>query len=167
MSLLLRAKSGATKLSEIEIDTDKDWQSRCIRNLGGIDALMQPGDIIYRGQNVFERLPLNYGTGYNVLKALNQGVGRPGWLDIQELIAYMTGAVNRVADPPLLSMPRPSVGIATAEDHSGGGFATGAARTISAPGISVATGVEHDTSAAESLSETIPMPGIGVTAQLV
>ncbi|APV43645.1 hypothetical protein Dform_00285 [Dehalogenimonas formicexedens] len=167
MSLFLRSKSGATRLSEIEIDADKDWQGRLIRNLGGIDSSMQPGDIIYRGQNIFERLPLQYGNGYNVLKALNQGGGRPGWLDIQELIVYMTGAVNRVAALPLLEMPRPLLGIATAEDHSGGAYAAVAARSIQTPDISIMTGVGLDVSADELLSFELPVPVIGAAAQIV
>ncbi|MEL7562821.1 hypothetical protein [Dehalogenimonas sp. 4OHTPN] len=167
MSLFVRAKSGVSKLSEIEIDADKDWGGKLIRNLGGIDSLMQPGDIIYRGQAVFERLPIQYGTGYNVLKALNQGGGRPGWLDIQELIAYMTGAVNRVADPPLLVIPRPSMVIVAAEDHSGGAFTAGKALSVAAPVITVSSEANVDLAQSRSMTLTIPAPGIGVTAQLV
>ncbi|MEL7562584.1 hypothetical protein [Dehalogenimonas sp. 4OHTPN] len=167
MSFLLRAKSGAARLSEIEIDTDKDWGARSIRNLGGIGSSMQPGDIIYRGESVFERLPLVYGNGYNVLKALNHGAGRPGWLDIQELIIYMTGAVNRVASLPLLVMQRPPLEIHTNEDHSGGAHISAAARTISAPGISIVTGVGLDVSNDEFEALTVPVPMIGVAAQLV
>ncbi len=167
MSLFLRSKSGATKLSEIEIDIDKDWQGMLIRNLGGIDSSMQPGDIIYRGQAVFERVPLEYGNGYNVLKALNQGGGRPGWLDIQELIAYMTGAVNRVADPPLLVMPNPSLAIGTAEDHSGGAFTTSPSLSLAAPDIVVITGTAIDASHDEAFAISIPAPSIGVIAEIV
>ncbi|MGI2336141.1 MAG: hypothetical protein ACRKGH_05800 [Dehalogenimonas sp.] len=128
---------------------------------------MQPGDIIYRGENVFERLPLVYGNGYNVLKALNHGAGRPGWLDIQELIVYLTGAVNRVAAPPLLSMAKPPLALVTAEDHSGGAHSAMAVRTIERPGISITTGVGLDASAGKSLSYTVPVPVIGAAAQLV
>ncbi|MEN8614203.1 hypothetical protein ABFB09_02815 [Dehalogenimonas sp. THU2] len=167
MSLFVRAKSGSTRLSEIEIDADKDWGGKLIRNLGGIDALMQPGDIIYRGQAVFERLPLLYGTGYNVLKALNQGGGRPGWLDIQELIAYMTGAVNRVADPPLLVMPRPSVDLVAAEDHSGGAFTAGKTLSLAAPGIAVLSEARVDSAQNKTITLVIPAPSIIVSAQLV
>ncbi|APV45047.1 hypothetical protein Dform_01728 [Dehalogenimonas formicexedens] len=167
MSLFLRLKSGATKLSEIEIDVDKDWDGMNIRNLGGIGSFMQPGDIIYRGENVFERLPLEYGNGYNVLKALDHGMGRPGWLDIQELIIYMTGAVNRVAALPLLTMPKPPLAIATNEDHSGGAHAAAAARSIETPEISIMTSVGLDVSADELLSFAVPVPVIGAAAQIV
>lgn len=167
MSLFVRAKSGVTKLSEIEIDADKDWGARSIRNLGGIGSFMQPGDIIYRGESVFERLPLVYGNGYNVLKAMNHGAGRPGWLDIQELIVYLTGAVNRVAAPPLLVMPRPPLVLAVVEDHSGGAFTAGKALSVVVPWIAVSAGANVDVPQNKSLNLTVPAPSIGVTAQLV
>ncbi|KTB47841.1 hypothetical protein DEALK_06860 [Dehalogenimonas alkenigignens] len=167
MSLFVRAKSGVSRLSEIEIDTDKDWGGKLIRNLGGIGTSMQPGDIIYRGNAVFERLPLEYGNGYNVLKALNHGSGRPGWLDIQELIIYMTGAVNRVASLPLLVMPRPSMALLTAEDHSGGSFTAGKALSIAAPGIAVSHEANVDLAQSRAMALVVPAPSIGVTAQLV
>ncbi|APV45277.1 hypothetical protein Dform_01963 [Dehalogenimonas formicexedens] len=167
MSLLVKAKSGATRLSEIEIDTDKDWGGKSLSNLGGIGPSMQPGDIIYRGASVFERLALEYGNGYNVLKALNHGAGRPGWLDIQELIIYMTGAVNRVAAPPLLVMPRPSMVLIAAEDHSGGAFTAGKILSFAAPGIAVLSEARVDSAQNKAIPLAVPAPSIGVTAQLV
>jgi len=54
MSLLL--KGGITKLSELEIDTDKDWQSRGITNLGGVAAGMAIGHVIQRNGGKLQTL---------------------------------------------------------------------------------------------------------------
>ena len=43
----LLVKGGITKLSELEIDTDKDWNSKGIFNLKELDAGMGKGDIVY------------------------------------------------------------------------------------------------------------------------
>jgi len=54
MSLLL--KGGITKLSELEIDTDKDWQSRGITNLGGVAAGMAVGHVVQRNGGKLQTL---------------------------------------------------------------------------------------------------------------
>ncbi len=54
MSLLL--KGGITKLSELEIDTDKDWQSRGITNLGGVAAGMAIGHVVQRNGGKLQTL---------------------------------------------------------------------------------------------------------------
>ena len=55
MSLLIEIK-GITRLSELEIDTDKDWQAKGISNLKQLAALMSKGDIVIRGDSVLIRM---------------------------------------------------------------------------------------------------------------
>jgi len=122
MSWLTKAGIGISKLSEIEIDADKDWQAREIRNLKAIVAGMVEGDIAYRGPGVLEKLAGEYGIGYNFLHMRNTGALTPEWMDIQDIIIYLTGAVNRMIALPTLQIPTPAVGVAVVEDHSGGGL---------------------------------------------
>ena len=142
MSLLVKA--GITRLSELIIDADKDWQAKEIRNLKAIVAGMTKGDIAYRGSSVLEKLALSYGVGYNFLHAQDVGVGQPEWMDIEDIIIYLTGAVNRMASPPSLSIPVPSISLAVAEDHSGGGFVS--EKTLSIPTPSISVGAVADAS---------------------
>jgi len=72
MSLL--TKAGITKLSELTIDANKDWQAKEITNLKAIVASMVAGDLPYRGATVVERLPKST-PGYY----LKQGADYPGW----------------------------------------------------------------------------------------
>lgn len=135
MSLLM--KGGISNLSELGIDVSKDWGAHLIKNLGAavdpndavrrVQAILQSvmttkGDILYRNASEATRLPLNYGIGYNVLHALDAGVGLPEWFDIEDLIIYLSGAVNRAVALPILQVPVPAIGLVAAEDHSGGGF---------------------------------------------
>jgi len=61
MSLL--TKGGITRLSELEIDADKDWQARGISNLKELAPGMVKGDLVVRGGSVLQRLtPGNLGN---------------------------------------------------------------------------------------------------------
>lgn len=60
-----------------------------------------------------------------------------GEADIIDLIIYLTGAVNRMIAPPVLQIPEPSISVAVAEDHSGGGHPVDKTLTIPVPSISV------------------------------
>jgi hypothetical protein len=136
VSLLI--KGGITKLSELEIDADKDWQAKEIQNLKAIATGMLEGDIAYRGVSVLEKLAADYGVGYNFLHQKNTaGLLRPEWMDIQDIIAYLTGAVNRMIAPPALQIPAPSISLAVAEDHSGGGRVAEKTLTILAPSLNL------------------------------
>ncbi len=55
MSLLIKIK-GITRLSELEIDADKDWQVKGITNLKQVAELMSKGDIIVRDTSILVRL---------------------------------------------------------------------------------------------------------------
>jgi len=105
MSLLLMR--GVAKLSQLEIDANKDWQAREITNLKTIAGAMGHGDIAFRGAGVIERLMADAGKGYNFLRSRGPGLS-PVWQDIESLVQYMTGAVNRAVAFDL-SIPSPAV----------------------------------------------------------
>jgi len=161
----LLTKAGISKLSELEIDADKDWQAKEIQNLKAVVAGMVEGDIVYRGADVLERLPGDYGIGYNFLRMTNTGQFKPEWYNIEDLIIYLSGAVNRAIAPPILQIPAPAISLQVAEDHSGGGHtATPAALPIPIPTIGEATatcspsavdgGVAHDDDPPTDTDET-------------
>ena len=54
MSLLL--KSGIKRISELEIDADKDWSVKGITNLMNLAATMQKGDILVRSDNILMKI---------------------------------------------------------------------------------------------------------------
>ena len=93
MSLLLK---GVARLSQLEIDTDKDWQAKEMTNLKTIAGAMSHGDIAFRGAGILEKLMADAGKGYSFLRSRGPGLS-PVWQDIESLIQYMTGAVNRAA----------------------------------------------------------------------
>jgi len=149
MSWLTKAGIGISKLSEIEIDADKDWQAREIRNLKAIVTGMVEGDIAYRGPDVLEKLAGEYGIGYNFLHMRNTGALTPEWMDIQDIIIYLTGAVNRMIALPTLQIPTPAVGVAVVEDHSGGGLIGEKSLTIPTPSIATPTTATYSPVAVE------------------
>ncbi|MBA7500034.1 hypothetical protein ES704_02787 [subsurface metagenome] len=120
---------GITKLSELEIDA-APGKAKNIAEL----ILTTQGDMLYRNTEA-ERVAGEYGVGMNFLHLLNTGKLVPGWRDLQGDIVYITGAVNRVIYPAILSIPTPSIGVAVAEDHSGGGHV--AEKTLGIPVPSV------------------------------
>ncbi|MFC1874643.1 hypothetical protein ACFLY3_00590 [Chloroflexota bacterium] len=124
-------KGGTGKLSELEIDTDKDWQQKGITNLKAVAAGMAQGDIAFRGGDILERLPGDYGLGYNFLHIKNTGHLEPEWLDIQELVTYLTGSANRAVSLPSLTITGPEAGFATAVNSSGGEHAAGSELSLS------------------------------------
>lgn len=68
---------GITKLSELEIDADRDWNEKGIFNLKELVQDMQTGDIIYRGPGGLVKVspgPISY-------ELTSSGEGNPiGWL---------------------------------------------------------------------------------------
>ena len=74
MSLLIKA--GITKLSELTIDADKDWQVKGITNLLELVTPMQKGDILVRSNAVIAKItPGPPGT-----RLTTQGAGAlPTW----------------------------------------------------------------------------------------
>jgi len=70
MSLLLRG--GISKLSELEIDADKDWQGKGITNIKQVAAGMAIGHILQHGGSILEALAP--GPAHNVLTS--EGTGK-------------------------------------------------------------------------------------------
>lgn len=129
-------------LRELRIDVDKEWvdedgQSRGISKLKEVAAAMAQGAVAYRGPDFLLKLAANYGIGYNFLHAQNTGIDEPGWMDIQELIAYITGGVNRMIAPPTLVIPAPSIGVEAAAASSPPGKTVDKTLTIPAPSVSL------------------------------
>jgi len=113
MSLLIEIK-GITKLSELEIDTDKDWQAKGIINLKQVAALMSRGDIILKDTNVLIRLSAGP-EGYVLTSA---GSGKlPSWqpaggalkyyfpvpLDLAHILSKLSVAQSRILAMPLVA----------------------------------------------------------------
>lgn len=146
MSLL--TKAGITKLSDLEIDA-APAKAKDIAEL----ILTTQGDLLFRNTEA-ERIAADYGVGMNFLHLLNTGKLVPAWRDLQGDIVYITGAVNRVIYPAILSIPTPSVSVAVAEDHSGGGHTAEKTLTIPVPTVdkaavksdpaAVGGGIAHD-----------------------
>ena len=112
MSLLVKA--GITKLSELDIDA-APTKAKSIAEL----ILTTQGDMLYRN-TLAERLAAEYGIGMNFLHMTNTGLFTPAWRDVQTDIVYISGGVNRVIYPPILTVPVPEISLVVAEDHSGG-----------------------------------------------
>jgi len=129
-------------LHELRIDVDKQWLDedglpREITNLKAIAAAMAQGDIVFRGPNILQRLAPEYGIGYNFLHMQNTGQFLPEWMDIQDLIVYLTGAVNRMVAPPTLAVSIPGIDVeVTAASPPPGRTAT-LTLAIPAPSIGV------------------------------
>jgi hypothetical protein len=123
---------GISRLSQLQIDLDKDWQAREITNLKAIAQAMGIGDIAYRGNDVIEALNADAGKGYNFLKSRGPGLS-PVWENIEGLIQYMTGAENRAVALNLV-VPAPEVMLAHS-NLSGGGQISTPQMNISAPSL--------------------------------
>ena len=147
------AAPGITKLSELEVDVSKDWGAKLIKNIGAavddndavrkVQAILQAvmtghGDILYRGDSEALRLAAEYGIGYNFLHMTNTGDLAPEWLDIQDIIRYMTGAVNVMVAPPTLRIPQPVLSVVVAAASSPPGRTATPSLSIPAPSISKA-----------------------------
>lgn len=105
---ILNAAAGITKLSQMEIDADKDWRSKGIANLKEVAAGMEHGAIAFRGASVMQRLSPDAGAGYNFLRSRGLGIS-PEWADIQEIVAYLTGATSRSIKVDLPPVAEPAV----------------------------------------------------------
>lgn len=156
-------------LHELRIDVDKQWLDedglpREITNLKAIAAAMAQGDIAFRGPNILQRLPPEYGIGYNFLHMQNTGQFLPEWMDIQDLIVYLTGAVNRMVAPPTLAVPIPGIGVEVTAASSPPGRTATLTLTMPAPTIgeaadicspqAVGGGIAHDDDPPTDTDET-------------
>lgn len=154
MSLL--TKAGITKLSELTIDADKDWQAKAITNLQAIAEAMAHGDIIFRGANVLARLPA--GIAGKFLETRGPGYA-PQWVDVPG------AAPLRETIVPTLTIPAPSISQVTEQHSSPPGKTATPSLTIPVPTIvaptmvtispqAVGAGVAHDDDPPADTDET-------------
>jgi len=127
-------------LHELRIDVDKEWidpngQPRGITKLKEVAPAMSQGAIAYRGLDTLEKLAADYGIGYSFLHAMNTGIDEPQWMDIQELIGYITGGKNRMIAPPTLVIPSPSISQVTEQHSAPPGKTATPSLTIPTPSI--------------------------------
>jgi len=161
MSLLTR---GINKLSQLEIDTNKDWQSREIANLKAVAANMAHGDVIFRGGSILERLTADAGKGYSFLRSRGLGLS-PVWQDIESLVQYMTGAVNRAAAFDL-SIPSPAVSQVSQQASSPPGRVATGVLSPPEPEISLDTQTGPGGAVASSPLLGIPAPEVSGKAAI-
>ena len=58
-------KAGITKLSELEIDCDKDWNGKAVLNISGAAAGMQKGGVLVHNGSVLTTVtPGSIGHGF-------------------------------------------------------------------------------------------------------
>ncbi|MDD5537412.1 MAG: hypothetical protein PHF12_00420 [Candidatus Omnitrophica bacterium] len=173
MSLLTR---GTNKLSQLEIDVSKDWAGHLIKNIGPaaenadalrkVEAVLQTamatkGDILFRGDSEAERLIPDAGKGYSFLRSRGAGLS-PVWQDIESLIQFMTGAVNRAAAFDL-SIPPPAVSQVTQQASNPPGRV--ATSVLSPPEPEVTVDLLTGPGGAVTSSPTLDVPTPGVSEQ--
>jgi hypothetical protein len=161
MSLLIKVSAGVpgiTKLSELEIDADKDWQAKGITNLKAVAQAMEHGDVVYRGAGVLEKLTADAGKGYNFLRSRGPGMA-PVWQDIESLVQYMTAALNRAIAVDL-AMPMLAVSQAVQQASSPPGRLGTASAEIALPGVvlDMATGPGGGVTSVGTLA--VPAPSV-------
>jgi len=155
MSLLTK---GIAKLSQLEIDADKNWQAREITNLKTIAGAMGHGDIAFRGAGVIERLIADAGKGYNFLRSRGPGLS-PVWQDIESLVQYMTGAVNRAVAFDL-SIFSPAISQLSQQASSPPGRTAFGVLFPPEPAITLDTLTGPGGAVASSPSLDVPTPGV-------
>ncbi|MHA6710981.1 hypothetical protein [Dehalococcoides mccartyi] len=153
MSLLLK---GVARLSQLEVDTGKDWEAKEITNLRSVAIAMAHGDIAFRGVSVIEKLAADAGKGYSFLRSRGPGLS-PVWQDIESLVQYMTGAVNRAAAFDL-SIPSPAVSYSAQQASSPPGRASVGVLSPPEPEILVTTLTGPGGAVASSPSLDVPAP---------
>lgn len=129
---------GISNLSELTIDVNKNWNLKRIENVAdGIN----PRD----------------------LATLRQIPGIP---EIEELIVFITGSVNRAIKVSTLDIDAPTISQETVAAAIGAFYAT-PDLTVPMPALDVIAVADSDTGGDETLPLTVPVPTIGVVAELV
>ena len=127
MSYPPQGAAGVTKLSELVINADKDWQGYGISNLKEIVAGMAHGDVPFRGASILEKLVPTAPDAGKFLQT--QGPNR-------DLVWGDAATPKRFIWIPTLTIPAPAISLVVAEDHSGGGHtATPPALSIPVPTV--------------------------------
>jgi hypothetical protein len=124
MTLLVNFKP-VSKLSQLAIDADKDWNGKAITNLKGLAAGMTQGDLFFRGAALMQRLAPGVAGQFLITKGAGSN---PEWGDyasraerILFLSANMPGKslsaletnVSGVQSPQSLIIPNAGLVIAT------------------------------------------------------
>jgi len=156
---------GITKLSELGIDVDKDWQKKGITNLKEIAASMEQGAVAFRGSQVMEKLAPDAGAGYNFLRSRGLGLA-PEWADIQEIVAYLTGATSRSIKIDLPPVAEPAVSMEVVMQE-GAKRADEESLATPEPGVSTQTAVQAVPGQTAEQTLTIPQPTVSGEAALV
>ncbi len=161
MSLLIK---GVGKLSELEIDADKDWQGMGITNIKEVALAMEHGDMVVRTGStpILIRLPTDYGVGYHFLHARSLGEGRfePEWADIQDIVGYLSGALNKIVAPGVLLVPAPAISMTGVAMASPPGRTSQRTLSVPEPGIGVQSDIGPGGGVAAEETLSIPAPGI-------
>jgi hypothetical protein len=161
MSLLLK---GVIKLSQLKVDSGKNWEAKEITNLRSVAEAMAYGDIAFRGASVMEKLIADAGKGYSFLRSRGPGL-TPVWQDIESLVQYMTGAVNRAAAFDL-SIPSPEVSYLAQQASNPPGRTSVGVLSPPEPEISVATLTGPGGAVASSPSLDAPVPAVSGQAAI-
>ena len=156
-------------LHELRVDCDKDWQGFGISNLKEVVEAMGHGDITFKttSRPILVKLPPFYGAGAHFLhtKSIGDGKFEPEWKDIQDLVAYITGGVNRTVNIPILGVPAPGIGVSVAEDHSGGSHLAEKALDMPAPSIGIGVAEDHS-GGGQAVTETLSIPAPSIAEEL-
>lgn len=129
---------GISNLSELTIDVNKNWNQKRITNL---DDGISPRDAVTLRQ--VPELP-----------------------EIEQLIVYITGAVNRAIKPSTLDLPEPTISKDVVAAAIGAFYYT-PSLTVPVPSMDVIAVADSDTGGDETMPLTVPVPTIGAVAELV
>lgn len=129
---------GVSNLSELTIDVDKNWNLKRITNLE---------------------------DGISGRDAVNMRQV-PALPEIEQLIVYITGAVNRAIKVSTLDVPEPVISQEAVAAMIGAFYAT-PDLTVPVPALDVAAVADSAVGGDETLPLTVPVPTIGVVAELV
>lgn len=129
---------GVTKLSELEIDVNKNFAQKRVTNLS--DGI-SPRDAVTMRQ--VPELP-----------------------EIEELIIYITGAVNRAIKVSTLDVPEPIISQEAVAAMIGAYYAT-PDLSVPVPVLGLAAVADSAVGGDETLPLTVTMPTIGAVAELV
>lgn len=129
---------GVANLSELVIDTDKNWAQKRITNL---DDGISPRDAVTLRQ--VPELP-----------------------EIEDLIIYITGAVNRAIKVSTLDVEAPEISQETFAAAIGAYYAT-PDLTVPIPELDIAAVAASAMGSDETLPLSVPVPTIGAVAEIV
>jgi len=121
--------------------------------------LASKGALLSRDDSATKAVPSSYGVGWNYLHT--EGDNSLGFKDIQDLITYITGGLNRWVVAPTKIIPIPSISRTVAENHSGGGSTSTKSASVPTPAVSepatatasplsVGAGIAHDDDGADT-----------------